>query len=90
MGSFFTKCWEARPNRDTYTRLGLLLNRTNSKVTRAPNENEHLTMTTFAAAGEVIALYDFASVPEPRPLDHRDQEANQLMFDSVIREQLGL
>jgi hypothetical protein len=90
MGSFLTKCWEARPNRNTYTQLKRLLVRNQVSTTRALNENDYLTMSTFAAADEVIALNEFAAIVEPRPLDQHDHAANNLMCDKVIREQLGL
>lgn len=85
MGSFFSRCWAARP---TYTQLGQLLVRKQPMTTvgRAPNEDTTLTMTTFVAAGEVIALSDFGF--DNKPLTSEDHKANLLMTDSVIEREL--
>ena len=83
MGSCFTKCWAVQP---TYTRLGRLLVRYRVH-SRAPNEDERLTMTTFVAAGEVIALADLGAVV-PEPLSVHDHSANMLLHDAVIQSHL--
>lgn len=86
MGAFFTKCWEKRPDRRLYTRLGEMLKR---KAERAPNENENdLTMTTFAAIGEVVALDNFGQVIYAPSMTEEDHNMNMLLHDHVIQQML--
>lgn len=84
MGSYFSKCWESRPNRGFYTRLGRLLVWRRKDVV---NEDEYLTLSTFAALGDVIALDEMTSAIPP-PLTLRDHEENMLMHDAAIHEML--